>query len=113
MNLQHNLNLIEILNKCISACNHCASSCLEEKEVGMMVACIKLDIDCAEICRTLVSFTTRGSLHAQHLLKECAEICKACAIEAQKHSQMDHCKKCAEVCLACAEVCISMRTTPV
>lgn len=101
-----NQSLLEALNNCAAACNHCATACLDEQDVKMMARCIKLDMDCADICQLTAAFVARGSDHAVHLLKECAEICKACAEECEKHSHMEHCRKCAEICRHCAEVCL-------
>ena len=105
MSHEENRGLIDVLAKCAAECNHCATACLSEKDVKMLERCIKLDLDCAEICLLAISFIARGSEHAQHILNECAEICEACAKECMKHSHMDHCRKCAEICKRCAELC--------
>lgn len=101
-----NKALLDTLKDCEAECNHCTIACLEEQDIQMLATCIKLDIDCAEICRTTASFIERGSEHADHLLKACAEICEACAEECEKHTQMEHCEKCAEACRRCAEACL-------
>lgn len=105
MSQEKNMGLIEALNRCAIECSHCAMACLDERDVNMLSNCIKLDLDCAEICRTVSSLLSRGSEHGEHLLKECIEICHACADECEKHSHMDHCKRCAEECRHCAEEC--------
>lgn len=99
---------IQLLNDCSAACNHCATACLDEQDVKMLSRCIKLDIDCAQVCSLTASLLARGSEHGEHLMKECAEICNACADECEKHTHMEHCKKCAEACRACAEECSVM-----
>jgi hypothetical protein len=104
---EQNRSLIETLNRCVAVCNHCATACLDEENVKMMARCIKLDIDCAEICGLAASFVARGSEHADHVLNECADICNACAEECGKHSRMEHCRICAETCRECAEACHS------
>jgi hypothetical protein len=72
----------------------------------MLARCIQLDNDCKGICFLTADFVARGSEHADHLLKECAEICNACAEECEKHAHhMEHCKSCAQACRECAEVC--------
>ena len=96
---------IAALNACVAECNHCTTACLDEQDVKMLTKCIKLDIDCAEICSLTASLLARGSEHGEHLKKECAEVCAACATECEKHAHMEHCKKCAEVCWACAQAC--------
>ena len=107
MSYQQNQTLIDALNKCVAECNQCSTACLDEPEVKMLSKCIKLDMDCAQICSTVVAFLARGSEHAKHLLKECAEICNKCADECEKHTHMEHCKTCAEACRACAAACLS------
>ena len=72
----------------------------------MLERCIRLDIDCAAICELAAGFVARGSEHAEHILRECADICNDCAEECEKHGHhMEHCRKCAEACRACAEAC--------
>ncbi len=104
---EQNHELINMLARCAAECSHCATACLEEEDVKMLVRCIKLDIDCSEICTLALSFVARGSEHAQHILHECADICDACADECDKHSHMEHCQRCAEICRQCAELCHS------
>lgn len=106
---EQNKQLLDALSNCAAECNHCATACLDEQDVKMLARCIKLDIDCSEICMLTASYVARGSEHAQHLLDECGEICNACAEECEKHAQMgmEHCRKCAEACRTCAEACQS------
>jgi hypothetical protein len=108
MSHEKNQSLIDTLNNCATECSHCAMACLDENDVKMLAGCIKLNIDCAEVCRLAASLLSRGSEHGIHLLSECAEICNACARECKKHSHMEHCRKCAEVCFNCAEECTSV-----
>lgn len=96
--------VLDALSRCIAACELCATACLHEDEVQMMVPCIRLDRDCADICRLTAAFIARGSDHAQHVLKECIEICRKCAEECGQH-QHDHCQQCAQACRACVEAC--------
>lgn len=105
MSHEKHMVLIETLNDCAIECSHCAMACLDEEDVSMLRHCIKLDLDCAEICRTTASMLSRGSEHGEHLLKECVEICNACAEECEKHSHMEHCRRCAEECRLCADEC--------
>lgn len=104
---ERNEQLISTIYKCVDACNYCAAACLEEQDVSMMTVCIKLDMDCADICQVTAGLLSRGSEHGQHLLKECEEICNLCADECEKHGEkgMQHCKECAEACRECAEAC--------
>ncbi len=99
--------LLAILAECVAACHNCSTACLDEKEVSMMANCIKLDMDCAQICELTAAFFSRGSNHTIHVMKECAEICTKCAEECGKHANMEHCKICAEACRKCAKACMN------
>ncbi|GAB3832580.1 four-helix bundle copper-binding protein [Hymenobacter jeollabukensis] len=101
---QQNQTLLQALNACVAACEHCASACLQEADVQMMVRCISLDRDCSDICALTARLVARGSAHAAHLLRECAEVCRLCAAECGQH-QHEHCQQCAEACRRCEEAC--------
>ena len=73
-----NQSLLDALNACIASCEHCATACLSEQNVQMMARCISLDRDCADICALTARCVARGSEHAAHLLRECAEACRRC-----------------------------------
>ena len=98
---------IAACNSCAAACDHCASACLDEADVDKMVDCIRLDMDCAQICRLAAAYMARDSEFAQPLCQFCAEICAACADECARHEAM-HCQACAQACRACAEQCRRM-----
>lgn len=101
---QQNQTLLQALNDCVAACEMCASACLQEEDVKMMVRCIQLDRDCAAICALTASYVARGSEQLPQLLQVCADICRACGEECARHD-MDHCQECAEACRRCEEVC--------
>lgn len=102
--LQANQVVLDALNRCIAACEMCADACLHEDHVQMMVPCIELDRDCADICRLTAACIARNSAHAQPVIKECIETCQKCATECGQH-QHDHCQHCAEACRQCVEAC--------
>ena len=105
-------NAIEILNDCIQACNSCLTDCLLEQELSMLVDCIELDRDCADICSLTVQYLSRDSRFAPEIAKECAMICDACAKECEKHAaDMEHCRVCAEICHRCADECRKVAAT--
>lgn len=99
-----NSKLLAMLAECAAACNMCSTACLTEPNVQHMAECIRLDMDCAQMCGTTAAFVARNSMHAKHLLNACAEICTKCAEECGKH-EVQHCRECAEVCRRCAEAC--------
>ncbi len=96
--------LIQLLLECATACENCASSCLDEKDVTPMAHCIEIDRDSAELCYTAAKLLTRDSEFAHELLAVCEKACRHCAEECSKHDH-DHCKKCAEKCTQCADAC--------
>ncbi|WP_160723631.1 four-helix bundle copper-binding protein [Bacillus sp. USDA818B3_A] len=96
--------IIETLHECMVACNHCYDACLKEENSNMMVECIRLDRECADICAYLEQAIGRGTPFIFDLAQVCASICEACGNECQNH-QHEHCQKCAEACMECAKVC--------
>ena len=100
-------SVIESLHECMVACNHCYDACLKEDNVKMMVECIRLDRECADICAYLEQAIGRGTPFISELAKVCAKICEACGNECKKHNH-EHCQKCADACFNCAETCRSL-----
>lgn len=96
--------LIQELINCATACENCASSCLNEADVTTMAPCIKIDRDCTEICSLVARLLMRGSDYAPELLGFCEKVCNLCAEECEKHAH-EHCKKCAAACRQCAAAC--------
>ena len=96
---------IDACLECATECNHCAVACLEEKEVQHLTQCIRLDLECAVICRASAELMTSGSAYAPQLCELCAAICNACAEKCEQHANMgmEHCRECAEACRACAK----------
>jgi hypothetical protein len=92
---------------CAAECDHCVVSCLDEQDVKAMARCIRLDLDCAQICRMAAAYMARGSEFATTICNACAEICDACGEECARH-KADHCQRCAEACRRCADECRRM-----
>ena len=82
----------------------CLDACLEEEDVKMLVKCIRLDRDCAKICRTTAEIVATHSSFTAQMVKLCEDICRQCAEECAEHN-MGHYQKCAEACRECAEAC--------
>ncbi len=106
MNHEKCQQLVSVLHECVAACQHCINACLQENNVKIMTTCIRLDMDCADVCALTAQFVSRHSVYTKHIIKDCIEICKACAEECSKHTEMDHCMECAEACKKCIEACI-------
>jgi hypothetical protein len=84
---------LEIMTACIVECEHCAQSCMNEQ----MIDCARLCLDCAEFCRTAVTYILRESRLISQLARSGSAITEACAEECQKHNN-EHCQKCARAC---------------
>ena len=72
-------NCIEAYQDCAVSCEACAENYLNDQDVMMTVACIRLNHDCAKICCTAISFMARSSTHAADVCPLCGHICEACA----------------------------------
>jgi hypothetical protein len=99
--------------ECMLVCITCADACLEEPDPASLTDCIRMNLDCAEICATTGRLLARpgtqdvDTLEAQ--LEACMAACRACAEECESHAEMmEHCRICAEACRACAEACDTM-----
>lgn len=104
----HFQSCIDACLRCASICDHCASACLQEKDVQMLTRCIQLDNESAAICYATAQVMSLNGEHAEQICRVCADVCLACAEECEKHSHMEHCKQCAEACRQCAEECRKM-----
>lgn len=102
--------LVALLSECGQTCMSCADACLSEDGIERLRQCIRLDLDCADICAATASALARQTgpkTDAVHkLLEACAAICRTCAEECRTHAEMhEHCRICAETCEACEEAC--------
>jgi hypothetical protein len=98
---------IDACLQCAFICNHCASSCTQEKNIEMLAKCIQLDMECSAICYAAAQLMSLNSSHAKALCRLCAEICEECGRECSKHDH-EHCRVCADMCKKCAAACREM-----
>jgi hypothetical protein len=101
---------IEACFECTETCTSCADACLSEKDmIEELRKCIRLDLDCADICQTTARVLIRQTEYDAPLtkaqLQACREACATCAEECERHSEMGHCRICAEACRRCQEAC--------
>ncbi|MGE5400944.1 MAG: four-helix bundle copper-binding protein [Ignavibacteriales bacterium] len=108
--MQKNDSLIQTMLECVRTCEMCADACLHEENVKMLSRCIKLDMDCADICTVGARLIQRNSEIAPKFIQMCADVCKMCEEECEKHQDMHkHCKMCADACRKCYNECKSYR----
>lgn len=101
---------IEACFECAQSCTACADACLSEDTVSEMRKCIRLDLDCADICdatgRVLSRQTEYDAATSKAQLQSCREVCATCAEECERHAgHHEHCRVCAEACRRCEQAC--------
>jgi hypothetical protein len=101
---------IDALNDCAQACTGDADDDLSEPNVAEMVKCIRLCLDCADVCTTTARVSSRQTGYdanvTKALVEACIVVCEACADECDRHAQMRaHCRVCAEACRRCETAC--------
>jgi hypothetical protein len=104
------LRCIEECYSCAQTCTSCADACLAEKMVDQLKQCIRLNLDCADICAATGSMASRRTGSNEQTLRQvietCAAACRVCGDECEKHAQQhEHCRICAEACRRCEQAC--------
>jgi len=105
--------LVECIDECFACaqtCTACADACLAERNVDMLMKCIRLNQDCADIClatgRVLSRETDTDWAVVRDLIQACYSVCQVCADEcSQRASHHEHCDVCSQSCRKCAEAC--------
>lgn len=103
-------NTIAALYSCAQTCTACADACLGEEMLDKLVRCIRLNLDCADVCETTGALLSRQTelnwslINAQ--LAACAVACRICGDECERHANMhEHCRICADSCRNCEQMC--------
>ena len=101
---------MDALIECAQACTADADSDLSEQNVAELVKCIRLCLDCTDVCAATVRVAGRQTEYdanvTKPLLEACAATCKSCGDECERHALMhEHCRVCAEACRRCERAC--------
>jgi len=101
---------IDALNDCAQACTADADADLGDDNVARMVTCIRLCLDCADVCtvatRVLSRQTAYDAAVTRPLVEACATICARCGDECARHAETyPHCQLCEEACRRCEQAC--------
>jgi hypothetical protein len=101
---------IDAMGDCAQACNADNAADLSEPNLADMVRCIRLCLDCADICTAAVGVTSRlvdyDPAVLRPLLESCVAICSSCGDECERHAAMHaHCRVCEQACRRCEQAC--------
>ena len=101
---------IDAMTDCAQACIADTDADLGEQNVTEMVRCIRLCLDCADVCTATAGVTSRPANYdagvTRLLLEACVAICRSCGDECERHARMhEHCRVCAEACRRCERAC--------
>lgn len=107
---------IDACFECAQTCTACADACLAEDMVADLRQCIRLNLDCADLCvvtgRVLSRQTGTNAETVRALLEACRAACKGCGDECASHADMhEHCRVCAEACRRCEQACADLLAT--
>ena len=101
---------IDAMSDCAQACHADNAADLGEPNLADMVRCIRLCLDCADICTAAVGVTSRlvdyDPAVLRPLLESCVVICRSCGDECERHAAMHaHCRVCEQACRRCEQAC--------
>ncbi|HXW34610.1 MAG TPA: four-helix bundle copper-binding protein [Acidimicrobiales bacterium] len=100
---------IDAIDDCVQACIADVDYDLAEPNVNEMVECIRLCLNCADICGTTARVLSRQSGSdadlTKSLLMTCESISNLCGGECERHAHHEHCRICAEACRRCEKAC--------
>jgi len=101
---------IDALNDCTQACAADTDADLSERNVAELVKCIRLCLECTDVCGATVAVISRLAEYDARvtvpLLEACVAICKSCGDECERHARMhEHCRVCTEACRRCERAC--------
>ena len=101
---------IDAMSDCAQACTADNAADLGEHNLAEMVRCIRLCLDCADVCVATAGVISRQADYDAHvvvpLLQACAAACKSCGDECERHARMHaHCRVCEQACRRSEQAC--------
>jgi len=108
---------MDTLISCIKACSStaqtcisCADACMGEKDIQPLIRCMRINMDCADVCsltsRLLCRQTEPPMSLMRSQLQACIMACKGCGQECQEHaSKHEYCRVCSDYCRQCEDAC--------
>jgi Domain of Unknown Function (DUF326) len=105
---------IDAMTDCAQACTADNAADLGEQNLADMVRCIRLCLDCTDVCTAAAGVTSRLVSYdpsvLRPLLESCVAICRSCGDECERHAAMPHCQVCAVACRRCEQACLELLT---
>jgi hypothetical protein len=101
---------IDALSDCAQACAADTDADLSEQNLAEMVKCIRLCLDCTDVCTATLGVVSRQT-HSnpaitRPLLEACVAVCKSCGDECARHApHYEHCRVCEQACRRCEQAC--------
>lgn len=104
---------IDACFECAQSCTACADACLGEDAGMNLTACIRINLDCADVCQTtgriLSRLTRMAPAISRAQVNTCMKACRICGEECERHADAhEHCQICAEACRRCEEACMDV-----
>ena len=83
---------------------------MSEPNLTEMVQCIRLCLDCTDVCTAPLGIISRLAEYdpstTKPLLEACTATCRSCGDKRERHAQMhEHCRICTEACRRCEQAC--------
>lgn len=101
---------IDAAYECAQTCESCADACLAEEMVTELRQCIRLNLDCADVCNATATISNRRTGSNEEVIRKmldaCIAACRLCGEECERHAKKhEHCRVCAESCRRCQKAC--------
>jgi hypothetical protein len=101
---------IDALSDCAQACAADVDADLAEQDLAEMVRCIRLCLDCVDVCTATAGVVSRQAVWdasvIRPLLEACVATCKSCGDECERHAPHHaHCRVCEQACRRCEQAC--------
>src|SRR5215470_15015569 len=101
---------LDALSDCAQACAADADADLSEQNLAEMAKCIRLCLDCTDVCAATLGVVSRQRDYdpsvTRPLLEACVAACKSCGDECARHApHHEHCRVCEQACRRCEQAC--------
>jgi hypothetical protein len=101
---------LDALSDCAQACAADADADLAEQNLAEMVKCIRLCLDCTDVCTATLGVVSRQTAYdptiTRPLLEACVATCHSCGDECARHApHYEHCRVCEQACRRCEQAC--------